>query len=868
MPISVAPASSSSSQQSTNGVSKDQVRPKKSRVVRRRARARELIDSDEEIEREITSESDTDDADSSLGSDSESESELVSEDGLRGQQYSVVTPSTTQSPPPADKDDTPHINGEPSSKPANGDGGIFVSASVDWSEMVADEHRNGPADLPVIDFADLGTHTVESPPPSRKQKLQKGGKKPAAPRSETSTEPGPSTGPPLSPQPPEEHPAAEEASEPEENASNQASRLPPGGPAQRRPAGQTARQAYQRRLESDPSYVPVVGEFWGHDDRLLDKELRSLSGWWRGRWQGRGRGRGGFSMRGRGRGGFQGGRPSGVEGEKEGEAVRDESQLPPVERPWTHDGFEEMKRREEQRRAAREEQQRQLQQQQQPAQRGFGPFRGRGGFVAGRGRGGFFRGSFAPSPARTRFPAAPFSDRPRFAMKPEPPFTKRHEAFLHFEDRSLKPQAGFGPGYRVKLPGEKRRGGTVIRGPPRPYVSPKNVAPRSLSTPGLDDDDKVIMVRLPKRAGKEKAAEVVETVTVKSTVTVVEQPSELSTEASTPAAVVVEESIAFVHAQAGSSKLPEQAAAAPPFTPSQPLQAFPEQVRSQQTAQSSKSTTPVPTANVSAQGPAEEASASAPTEPSIAGPRPAPPVLPPLQTNFSPVNPASPTFGSPYAYPQALPPGIAMAHNGMTYEVATGRPVYLQATPPPPMYNPRPVMHAHIVSPPMPPFVPGHTPHHSMSSPDFYSHSPSPSFNGFIDPVTGQPLFTLPRQSSRVEIRAPTEHADRKAGHAHRPSTLRSTVVGPDSAATEESSEQPKESDEAQRSGESEARVNGDGHPQAYQLEPGMMLYNPYQQPYYYPEQYGYPQYMDVSHMPQYEMYPVEAPPPQQAVYY
>jgi hypothetical protein len=26
-----------------------------------------------------------------------------------------------------------------------------------------------------------------------------------------------------------------------------------------------------------------VGEFWGHDDRLLDKDLRSLSGWWRGR---------------------------------------------------------------------------------------------------------------------------------------------------------------------------------------------------------------------------------------------------------------------------------------------------------------------------------------------------------------------------------------------------------------------------------------------------------------------------------------------------------------------------------------------------------------------------------------------------------
>src|SRR5260370_33404398 len=72
----------------------------------------------------------------------------------------------------------------------------------------------------------------------------------------------------------------------------------PLGPHRR---GRTARQAYQERLESDPSYVPTVGEFWGHDDRLLDKDLRSLSGWWRGRWQGGVRGRG-FGIRGRGRG--------------------------------------------------------------------------------------------------------------------------------------------------------------------------------------------------------------------------------------------------------------------------------------------------------------------------------------------------------------------------------------------------------------------------------------------------------------------------------------------------------------------------------------------------------------------------------------
>jgi hypothetical protein len=47
--------------------------------------------------------------------------------------------------------------------------------------------------------------------------------------------------------------------------------------------GRTARQLYQGQLKNDPSYVPTVGEFWGSDDRLLDKDLRTLSPWWRGR---------------------------------------------------------------------------------------------------------------------------------------------------------------------------------------------------------------------------------------------------------------------------------------------------------------------------------------------------------------------------------------------------------------------------------------------------------------------------------------------------------------------------------------------------------------------------------------------------------
>ncbi|PWN50843.1 hypothetical protein IE53DRAFT_76748 [Violaceomyces palustris] len=41
--------------------------------------------------------------------------------------------------------------------------------------------------------------------------------------------------------------------------------------------------AYREKLENDPSFTPRVGQFWGHDERLVDRDLRSLSGWWRGR---------------------------------------------------------------------------------------------------------------------------------------------------------------------------------------------------------------------------------------------------------------------------------------------------------------------------------------------------------------------------------------------------------------------------------------------------------------------------------------------------------------------------------------------------------------------------------------------------------
>src|SRR5262249_7916778 len=156
-----------------------------------------------------------------------------------------------------------------------------------WSEMVADENANGSADLPVIDFEDFDRNGTEqlSQISSHSHKPHQMPKKSSNPKSSPKN---PSSAPSSS------HGGQEEQEHKDHSVASSYRRRLNGVHSPKRPIGQTARQAYQQRLESDPSYVPTVGEFWSHDDRLLDKDLRSLSGWWRGRWQGRGRGRGGF----------------------------------------------------------------------------------------------------------------------------------------------------------------------------------------------------------------------------------------------------------------------------------------------------------------------------------------------------------------------------------------------------------------------------------------------------------------------------------------------------------------------------------------------------------------------------------------------
>ena len=818
---------------------------KKTRIVRRRGRAKGPIESDDDIEREVGTDSDSDNDRSSLDSDSDPES--VSQIALPNGHSHLSTPSTTQSP----GERTP-VDNEAKPIPGNVETSFFVPGN--WSEMVAEETANGPAELPVIDFADLYQHGIDrhsrpTPRPRRKSKTAK--KLPTA-QSATATAPASVPSAPSS--------IVEDRDEPENDGHTpSSSRQPPHSSFARRELGQSARQAYQQRLETDPSYVPTVGEFWGHDDRLLDKDLRSLSSWWRGRWQGRGRGRGfyrGFATRARGKG-----TPSGYHGpmpppqdtpeSKRGDEEIQSAPPDPVEQAWTHDGFEEMKRKDERR----------LDQEhlQPPQFRGFGGFRG--GRALGRGRGG----GFMPSPTRSRFglPFVPSPGKTWFAMKPERVWTKQHDAFLYL-DPALKPRPGQGPAFRVKMPGNRVQ---IIRAPFKPS-SPTIPAATKLLTAsviGSEDGEKVFVVRIPRREGKQKAPE------HRSPATQV--PDGFGRTAEEPP---IDDAFTVRPWKAVSSSKAPIVNGAPSGQPSNQAESalsslLPDQRAQQQLEQLSIQ----PSSSDQARwAQTEEAVLRNPMEPRTdsqpvavdAQSRPSHAVLPPLQTVFPTISQSPPSFGSHFAYGPSLPPGIAMNQHGIPYELATGHPVYLQ---PPPVYNPRPVMHTHIAPPN---FVPGHMHHHSAVSPDFLSH-PSPhthSVNGFIDPSSGSPMFSLPR-SSRIEIRAPTEQSEGKASDrsfSRRPSSLRTA-----SSASDPSSSIGDTAGQNYFVGSvpfaSVAEQEGGRVAPQSSTDPAVMSYPLYQHQYYYPEAYGYSPYMDMSQVTPYEMYPPDPRvPPTQAVYY
>ncbi|KAI0686004.1 hypothetical protein BC835DRAFT_1408672 [Cytidiella melzeri] len=844
MPTSLA----SNGSESTQALRKPTQRTKKSRLVKRRGRVQ--TGSDDEIEREARSDSDSDDQ-SSL--DSESDSETASDDEHHA---GIVTPSTTQSPPPLD------INGSSSSvKPepiVTSGSGPFVGPT-DWAQIVADENETGGDDLPVIDFADMHTHAISEPtrPPPRSRKAQKQAKKASVVRSAQE---------PVEPAKSDEQQVHESDNEPLASTSHTAAKEP----SLSKVRGQSVRQAYQERLQQDPAFVPRVGEFWGHDDRLLDKDLRSLSGWWRGRWHNRGRGRGPFTMRGRGRGFFPGRVPLHEDNHDAaaGNTAAPLEDVPPIERAWTHDGFEEMKRREEHRRP-----QVQAPPQSPASQRG-NAFRGRGTFGSGRGRGGTAPSGRPASPVKStsalhpQSHSEPSTKRPWFAMKPEKMWTKNADTFLYMEaaPRLRQRQSGV---VRIKLPG---RTAQVLR-----PQKPAHFAESATSTPGptasssttlsADDAERHFVVRFPttglKTAGKtpyvagRAAAEPASTSSTAVSELSIEEVFTVRPHA-VPSHIPID-----VTNKDSSPSLPAtaQLAVSPPLE----VSALPDSSIQRQleqfglgiggTAASNDTPSAILEETLLRNPPPDEINGSIPQS-SDDQTRQAPPPLHSLQTSFSPVPPTSPPYGSPYSYGPTMPPGIAMSQQGYPYEVSTGRPVYLQH-PPQPMYAPQPMLHPYMGrAPPGIPFVPGHMSHPSQ---DFAPHTHTP-VNGFMDPTSGVPIFSPARQNSRIEIRAPTERLDgTTAKPAPRSSGLRTSIT---------------ESEPAQLAGvtneDAEATQSARVHPVADQ--PPMMAYAPYPHQYYYPDPNAYSAYMDMSPQMHYELYPPHDPrahqPHQPIIYY
>ncbi|KAL5487705.1 hypothetical protein ACEPAI_5813 [Sanghuangporus weigelae] len=835
---------------------KVQPRAHKTRVNKRRARARRGVESDDEIERETMSDvSDTDDdlTPSDSASDSEAESESESLAMHNGRHRAADTPSTTQSPPPGEiagsstKSDLEAVDASqspPRSAPA------FFNAGNDWSDMVTAENVNGAAPLPVIDFSELA---AGEPPHLTPQDTEdvKG--------EDTSTRHG--------------------TEQPQRG----------GSPSSRGVGGRSARHAYQQRLQSDPSFVPTVGEFWSHDDRLMQKDLRSLSDWWRGRWQGRGRGRGGFIgrvLRGRGRGGFSGASRPVVSNGSEDElhnpgedALQPDHTVPPVEKPWTHDGFEELRAKEEERRAV---QKRAVKP--RPGTRGMAngtpASPSRGGFVP-RGRGSF-RAASSPTPSRMsyiqRLRSQP--DRPWFTMKPEHVWTKQFEGFL-FSEPSLKSKHGKPASYRVHLPGKDTE---IIRAPAPEHASEDaselRSQPPSEMTAFTDAGSRMIVVKLP----------------IGDDVFVSEESVKLPESITTAEDLPVETSIPGSSLQFSTIEQTEG-------TYVRPVQSEHDLVPAQSLGQGDVTATPALTRDNSLSeksfadlnGVSMEAEQSdletvkhAPEAIPVI-PVPIPP--PPIQTSFpTPLQPTPSYSPAPYGYP-ALPPGIAVNQQGFTYEVASGRPVYLHSTPPPqiPMYNPRPI-----------PFIPGHMHHHSLSG-DFIPGPSTPPINGFIDPSTGQPFFQLPPQSSsRIEIRAPSDANDGQAlvKRDRRPSNLRSVTMAEQNGEAGQNSETNQEQQQSSSFTGLSAYAEYPPAPEYYQpgmiggmasqppyqpsegaasmspgsevppqsQQPSIMGYPPYQHQYYYPEQY-YP-YIEMPQQPgQYDPYNTD-PRQQPPVYY
>ncbi|KZT62780.1 hypothetical protein CALCODRAFT_489272 [Calocera cornea HHB12733] len=647
------------------------------------------------------------------GEEEESDEEIVREDGSGSDSGRELVMSETES-------DVEDVD-EPSVLAVNGDmvatGAAprtatpsFIPQATNWSDMVTSElDGGGEASLPVIDFAEMASAgeagvnaPVDAPVLNGIEPAE------AAATASTSEEKQPTRG------------------------------------------GQSARQVYLDRLSNDPQFIPRVGAFWGHDDRLLDKGLRSMSPWWRDRQMafrgrggvGRGAPEGGFRGRGRGRGGAAGGSYGGrgetdapsapiqpVDSKPEPEAGPSAPEPAPVaattpppppsvhpaDLQWGHDGFEEMRRVDAERGARG---------------RGRGGLRGRGAMRGASPARGGPPVNGAPHAVPTKANAGP----PAKKTRPEKPWTKDFAAHL-YSDPALQPKENEGAGIRLKFPGSPDDG-VVVRLPAAASKAERTSSPASVAS-----SKKGPKVKLPGGAKPQvssEAASIVDGGDFAQTVGGVPLTSP-------PSAELVMETTTVTVAVPTTSATAAPAIEVPVVDHVAKLEKQFEQLAVQQHQTTMSQSRQEAATTVNGLHAAAPDPNSVDSLPGTARSDVAPP--PHVQVPHQ----AYPQYG----YSMGLPPGIAMDENGVCFEVATGRVVILQQPAPAPMYHPRPGPAN---------FVPPHLRGMQNPSPDTYAPSPfsdsaqatPPEGYPYPDPSSGA-YFAQRRPSGAVSIRSPTE---------------------------------------------------------------------------------------------------------------
>ncbi|KAG8924027.1 hypothetical protein FRC02_010686 [Tulasnella sp. 418] len=790
---------------------------KKTRVVNnRRARARGPQEEDDEdvLERAALSDTDSEISETDTDTAAESDSEVEEQPSQPSKDHKASNPALSQ-PPPEAGPSVPSAAAPPKEQHAS-------------PENLRDQDKaedNGDEQVPVIDFADISKLAVEpaavdatkpnskrvKPPKKVKKSSRK--KKPAAGASKQETTTSSTSAAASKPDPD----APESETQSPEAAASTSDKGVDSTPSTSKPAPprETVRQAYLKKLNEDPSFVPTVGQFWGHDDRLMSKEMRGMSDWWRGRWISRGRG-GGFRGRGRGRGGFGFGGPV-------------VAQNDPLEKTWGHDGYEELLRQEDSR------------------GRGRGGSRGRGfssrarGPMNSRGGRGAYRGTTIPNSAPSGTSSTDQAQDSAASASQAGPSTNAENAASSQLPPATQPSTEPGTTAEPKRTAASQSPAPSAKGKQKESQPPARTRP-----PGQQ-------AKLALADAYKDHAKVVPKTTP-------HDPNRLNTASGASSEVQASNSPkqSTFTGPGPSGRGPRKSTSTPqPSNRASHLRAATDGVKASDSATESNSKMDrvvsengAPAASVPTNPQASEekqrdvkvppnAAASSTTHPSVTDGATAPP------------HDATAAPNTPYSY-MSLPPGLAMGESGLVYEIATNRPVMLNqmASPPPPppgpapsqpsvpVYTPRPIVHSPLVPRSgsvsyLPPHMmmhvapPSMTPEYPPSSPYGYSQSP------VGDSMRATPnFFTPPRQSGRVQIRAPTNGANSNNAPKQ--------FNGPESSKSAPNSQTEPTTNHMPGA----AQSPGSAHRQFVPSMDGSQNSNPYAGvPYGAPEPYGYPGY-------------------------